>query len=66
MPKGEEANEGGELCSGNGRKLLLFSGNDYLGLSAHPTIRMAAAKVILIIIVSCVTCGVVLFLELVV
>lgn len=31
----------------NSRDLLLFSGNDYLGLSSHPTIAKAAAKVCL-------------------
>ncbi|CAO2825854.1 unnamed protein product [Amaranthus hypochondriacus] len=43
-PKNEDTNEGGNSCSGRDRKLLLFSGNDYLGLSSHPTIRMAAVK----------------------
>ncbi|GAB4836813.1 hypothetical protein Ancab_001726 [Ancistrocladus abbreviatus] len=42
MPGAGEANEvaGSLHC----RKLLLFSGNDYLGLSSHPTVRMAAVK----------------------
>ncbi|XP_026460182.1 8-amino-7-oxononanoate synthase-like isoform X2 [Papaver somniferum] len=29
------------------RKLVLFSGNDYLGLSSHPTVRKAAAEAVL-------------------
>lgn len=32
------------------KKLLLFSGNDYLGLSSHPTVGKAAARVCLMII----------------
>uniref|UniRef100_A0A2P2IT13 8-amino-7-oxononanoate synthase n=1 Tax=Rhizophora mucronata TaxID=61149 RepID=A0A2P2IT13_RHIMU len=37
--------------SGKFKKLLLFSGNDYLGLSSHPTIRNAAAKVYLLLLI---------------
>ena len=39
----------GEACTQPFKKLLLFSGNDYLGLSSHPTIGKAAAKVCLMI-----------------
>ncbi|XP_047093833.1 8-amino-7-oxononanoate synthase isoform X1 [Lolium rigidum] len=39
--------EGGEAIGQEeelGEKLILFSGNDYMGLSSHPAIREAAAK----------------------
>ncbi|XP_059666923.1 8-amino-7-oxononanoate synthase isoform X1 [Cornus florida] len=39
-----EADDEAVACPQKFKKLLLFSGNDYLGLSSHPTIAKAAAK----------------------
>jgi 8-amino-7-oxononanoate synthase len=39
---GGEASVEKEEADGN---LILFSGNDYIGLSSHPAIREAAVKV---------------------
>ncbi|MCL7034260.1 hypothetical protein MKW94_009591, partial [Papaver nudicaule] len=42
IPEGEAQSQPQRL-----RKLVLFSGNDYLGLSSHPTVRKAAAEAVL-------------------
>ncbi|KAE8022413.1 hypothetical protein FH972_008215 [Carpinus fangiana] len=42
---GDEVTDNEEkACPQQSKRLLLFSGNDYLGLSSHPTIGNAAAK----------------------
>ncbi|XP_071905923.1 uncharacterized protein [Coffea arabica] len=39
-----EDDDGAGPCGGKFKKLLIFSGNDYLGLSSHPTVIKAAVK----------------------
>uniref|UniRef100_A0A5B7BPT3 Aminotransferase class I/classII large domain-containing protein n=1 Tax=Davidia involucrata TaxID=16924 RepID=A0A5B7BPT3_DAVIN len=39
-----EADNDAVACSQKFKKLVLFSGNDYLGLSSHPTVVKAAVK----------------------
>ncbi|KAK3033266.1 hypothetical protein RJ639_033146 [Escallonia herrerae] len=43
--KAEADNEAG-VCTQEFKKLLIFSGNDYLGLSSHPTVVKSAAKAV--------------------
>ncbi|KAF3433173.1 hypothetical protein FNV43_RR24275 [Rhamnella rubrinervis] len=42
--RNDSAESKAAICPQRFKKLLLFSGNDYLGLSSHPTIGKAAAK----------------------